>query len=265
MFDTEAYLRAIGFSGPVYIEPKTLRKLQRVHMMAIPYSNARAVDQGLGAPSDADADLDEIFDTAVLHRCGGVCSELNALFRRLLRDLGFQAGYLSAGVRGPDGGFGPDLEHLVLGVRLTGTLWLVDVGFAGPGFLEPLRVGDGVQSQYGCDYRVVREDPYLVVDRRAKGDGWKAVYRLRDQARTLDDWSRPGVERCYGAGSAPNGRRGSVGGCPVIRSRALENGQMVLVGRRLLTVEDGHERVSVLAKTADFDQAVDLIMGQADR
>jgi len=38
----------------------------------------------------------------------------------------------------------------------------------------------------------------------------------------------------------------------------------VLVGRRLLTVEDGHERVSVLAKTADFDQAVDLIMGQSD-
>jgi len=46
MFDTEAYLRAIGFSGPVYTEPKTLRKLHRVHMMAIPYNNARMVDQG---------------------------------------------------------------------------------------------------------------------------------------------------------------------------------------------------------------------------
>jgi len=282
MFDTEAYLRAIGFSGPVYTEPKTLRKLHRVHMMAIPYNNARMVDQGAvdhgsvdhsavdrgtvnrGAPVPADAgpDLDEIFDTAILQRCGGVCSELNALFRRLLRDLGFQVEYLSAGVCGPDGGFGPDLEHLILGVRLTGTLWLVDVGFAGPGFLEPLRVGGGVQSQYGCEYRVIREDSYLVVERRAKDGDWKPLYRLRDQTRTLEDWSRWGAER------SDDGARNAVGGpvadSTVTRSRALENGQMVLVGRRLLTVEDGHERVSVLAKTADFDQAVDLIMGQSD-
>ena len=267
MFDTEAYLRAIGFSGPVYIEPKTLRKLHRVHMMAIPYNTADtartpdhgAIDQNPAAPADADPDLDAIFDTAILQRRGGVCFELNALFRRLLRELGFQAEYLSAGVHGPDGAFGPDLQHLILGVRLTGTLWLVDVGFAGPGFLEPLRVGDGVQSQYGCDYRVMREDSYVVVERRAKGGDWKALYRLRDQARSLEDWSRSGVGQPAGAGNG-----GGPGDGAVTRSRALENGQLVLVGRRLLTVEDGHERVSVLAKTADFDQAVDLIMGQSD-
>ncbi|HEU5333472.1 MAG TPA: arylamine N-acetyltransferase [Actinocrinis sp.] len=263
MYDTEAYLRAIGFSGPVYTEPKTLRKLHRVHMMAIPYNDARTVGRGTPVPADAGVDLDEIFDTAVLRRCGGVCLELNTLFRRLLRELGFQAEYLSAGVRRPDGGFGPDLEHLILGVRLTGTLWLVDVGFAGPGYLEPLRVGEGVQTQFGCDYRVVRADSYLVVERRARGGGWSAVYRLRDQARTVEDWSRSGAGNREDGAQAVRGAPGA--GSTVTRSRALENGQMVLVGRRLLTVEDGHERVSVLAKTADFDQAVDLIMGQADR
>lgn len=272
MFDTDAYLRAIGFSGPVYIEPKTLRRLHRAHMMAIPYNTAHvveqdsvepssvdhnafdqnAVDQIPSAPPDTGPDLDRIFDSAILRRRGGICLELNTLFRRLLQELGFQAHYLSAGVRGPDGGFGPDLQHLILGVRLTGTLWLVDVGFAGPGFLEPLRVGDGIQSQYGCDYRVVREAPYVVVERRPKGGDWTAVYRLRDEARDLADLSQP-------RGGEP------AADSAVTRSRALENGQLVLVGRRLLTVEDGHERVSVLAKNADFDQAVDLIMGQEDR
>ena len=263
MFDTEAYLRAIGFSGPVYTEPKSLRKLHRLHMMAIPFSNARIVNEGTRVPADPGADLDEVFDAAVLQRRGGVCFELNGLFRRLLRGLGFQVEYLSAGVRGPAGDFGPDHEHLLLGVRLTGTLWLVDVGFAGPGFLEPVRVGGGIQSQYGCDYRVLREDPYLVIERRTKDDEWKAVYRLRDKALTLEDWRRSEAGHCDDRGWDRDG--GPVADPVVIRSRALENGQMVLVGRHLLTVENGHERTAVLVGAAEFDRTVDLIMGRADR
>ncbi|MFK0152847.1 arylamine N-acetyltransferase [Streptomyces sp. NPDC090499] len=86
--------------------------------------------------------------TPRLTRTPGVCFELGRLFSRLPQDLGFEVQFLSAGVCGPDGKFGPDLQHLFHCVHHQGDVWLVDVGFSGPSFLEPLRVSADVQEQF---------------------------------------------------------------------------------------------------------------------
>ncbi|MFW6695333.1 arylamine N-acetyltransferase family protein [Streptomyces sp. MAR4 CNX-425] len=260
MFRTDAYLAALGHTGPTEPVPETLRVLQKRHLMSIPFDNSRRTDQGTSSLTDADIDLDAAFGPVVAERRGGVCFELNGLFRRLLIELGFTVDHLAAGVRGPGGTFGPDLEHMFLGVRLDGVLWLVDVGFAGPGFLEPLRVDDAIQTQYGCDYRVVREDPYYVVERRPQEREWQPVYRFRDQARSLAEWSTAGGPE--DGDDAWNWEGELVAADTVIQARSFDAGQMVLVGRRFLKVDGGHETVKVLVDQVDLKDTAALILGR---
>ncbi|MEV6554036.1 arylamine N-acetyltransferase [Streptomyces sp. NPDC051597] len=261
MFAVDAYLAALGYTGSRDLTPETLRDLQKRHLVAIPFNNALRTDQGTQSVADADIDLDAAFASVVEKGSGGVCFELNGLFRKLLIELGFQVEHLSAGVRGPGGTFGPDLEHMLLGVRLDGDLWLVDVGFAGPGFLEPLRVGDGIQHQYGVDYQVVPQDGYFAVKRRIRDADWQDVYRFKDQARDLSEWSAA-AEAAADGEDAWNWEGELVAADTVIRARSFEQGQRVLVGRRLLTVDDGRETVKVLITPEAYEEAVQRILGQ---
>ncbi|WP_405793810.1 arylamine N-acetyltransferase [Streptomyces sp. NBC_01506] len=261
MFDVATYLDRIGHDGGTEATPETLRRLQKQHLMALPFDNSARTGQGTASLADVDLDLDAAFGPVVVEGRGGVCFELNGLFRRLLLGLGYTVDHLSAGVRGPGGTFGPDLEHMFLGVRLDGDLWLTDVGFAGPGFLEPLRVGPEVAHQYGVDYRVTGSEGYLVVERRVKAGEWQAVYRLKDRPRALAEWAAPATPP---GEDAWNWEGELVAADTVIRSRSFETGQRVLVGRRLLTVDSGVETVKVLVAPDAYDSATAQILGRAE-
>ncbi|MGW6743029.1 arylamine N-acetyltransferase family protein [Streptomyces sp. NPDC055025] len=254
MFSVAAYLSAIGYPGPPEPGPGTLRDLRDLHkrhLMALPYDNSRLADEVAGGLDGRSVDLDAAFDRAVLAGRGGHCGELAGLFHRLLGELGFDAGFLTAGLRGPGGTFGVDVGHVLVGVRLDGDLWLADVGFAGPGYLAPLRVTEDVQHQYGCAYRIVRSDGYHVVERKALTGDWQALYRFEPRLRALDAWDpRP-----------PEAEADGLGPGTVVRSRAFDNGQSVLLGRRLTRVHNGEEEIRVLIKPADHQAAVDEIMG----
>ncbi|MCX5399884.1 arylamine N-acetyltransferase [Streptomyces sp. NBC_00102] len=261
MFDVATYLDRLGHDGGTEATPETLRRLQKQHLMAIPFDNSARTGQGTSSLADVDLDMDVVFGPVVAEGRGGVCFELNGLFRRLLLSLGYRVDHLSAGVRGPGGTFGPDLEHMFLGVRLDGDLWLTDVGFAGPGFLEPLKVGPEVQHQYGVDYRVIESEGYLVVERRIKDGAWQAVYRLQDRPRELSEWAAPAPSS---EEDAWNWEGELVAADTVIRARSFETGQRVLVGRRLLTVDDGVETVKVLVTPAAYEAATEQILGRAE-
>jgi amide synthase len=261
MFTVASYLSAIGYSGPTPLDSHTLRELHRRHLMAIPFDNSARANLGTAVLNDVDVDLDVIFDKVIVRRGGGVCFELSGMFRKLLQELGFDVMMLSAGVRGPSGVFGPDLEHMLLGVRLDGELWLTDVGFAGPGYVEPLRLVGEVQEQYGMRYRVLEQGDYHVLERKTQIGDWQAVYRLKVRPRAISDWDGAG-----GSGDADdpgwNWDGELVAAGTTIRARSFDNGQMVLVGKRYVLVDGGHEKVRVLVKPDEYQSVVELIQGQ---
>ncbi|WP_207944975.1 arylamine N-acetyltransferase family protein [Actinomadura rubrisoli] len=236
--------------------PRALRELHRRHMERVPYDNSVWVGRGESGLIAADIDLDAVFGAAVLGGRGGNCLELSGSFHRLLGALGFEPEIYSAALWEPDGRFSDAEAHLLLGVRLLGELWLVDVGFAGPGFIEPLRVTGGVQEQHGCRYRVTGDGDRLVVERKARDGDWHALYRLTPRPRAFADWND---------GPAGMGRRAATGelvaAATVMRARATGRGQSVLIGRILTTVDDGVQQTRVLVDPAEFQAATDRILG----
>ncbi|MHA4818933.1 arylamine N-acetyltransferase family protein [Streptomyces aculeolatus] len=256
MFSTERYLARIGYTGSTEPSVENLRKIQKGHLVSIPFDNTLNADakRGVDVLEDVEIDDDAVFDAIVEGGRGGVCYELNGLMRRLLTELGYDARILSGAVLQVNGSFGPDFEHIFNCVLLDGDHYLVDVGLAGPTFLEPLKVTDEVQTQYGVDYRILfQEDGYHLVQRRPQGADWSPLFKFLLEYRDLADWSGL-VERLadFPVEEVLLGTR--------VHSRAFENGQMVLIGKRYVRVEDGKEEVRVLARPAAFEEVVDLVL-----
>ena len=257
-FDVDTYLKVLGHQGPAEPTLETLRSLHHRHLATIPYDSALNAGRGTALWAGVDIDRDAVFDEIVLGGRGGVCYELNGLFRILLEELGFDVGVFAAGIRQMDGSFGPDLEHVFNHARLGGELYLVDVGYVGPSYLEPLRVtGDGeVQEQRGGRFRVVERDGYRVVERGTPDGGWQAVYRFVDRPRRLSEWLVPSEELEAFA-------RRLAGARILVRGRATATGQRVLIGKRLLTTDGGRESVRVLTDPEEHERVVADILRPA--
>ncbi|MEU5216473.1 arylamine N-acetyltransferase [Streptomyces sp. NPDC020807] len=264
MFDIDDYLGKLGHTGP-HPEPtlETLRVLHHAHMRVVPFDNFLNAERGTRIWDGVDIDVDLVYKEVVTGGRGGVCYELNGLFRALLGRLGFEVVVLSAGVRGADGSFGPELEHLFNGVRIDGEWYVADVGFSGPSLIEPVRVSPEPQEQYGSEFRITETsaaDPdgegFHYLERRARDGEWGTIHRFRLQPRHFSEWLEADnpVLDAYAQMLAAN--------VTYIRGRALENGQLTLTGRRLLTVEDGREKVRVLVKQPDLDAVIKNILLQ---
>src|SRR6266849_8664811 len=128
--DIAAYLRRIGYTGPVTATLPTLRQIHRAHLLAVPFEN---LDIPLGHPIVCDEDT--FVRKIVERRRGGFCYEMNGAFAALLRTIGFEGTLLSARASRKDGSYGPEFDHLALRVDLDAP-WLADVGF-GDSFLDP--------------------------------------------------------------------------------------------------------------------------------
>ncbi|MGW1817165.1 arylamine N-acetyltransferase family protein [Streptomyces sp. NPDC002125] len=237
MLTIATYLEALDYDGPVEPTVETLRELHKRHLVAFPYDSSLNTARGTSLWAEVDIDVDAVFDEIVIGGRGGVCYELNGLFRVLLQRLGFEAGVLAAGIRQVDDSFGPDLEHVFNYAKLDGRLWLVDVGFVGPSYLEPLPVvPHQITHQYGNQFRIVIRDGYHVVQRKGQAGGWQAVYRFKPRPRELSEWLAPSEDLDAFA-------RQLMGAGTVVRGRAFDTGQRILIGKRLLTVDGGHDTV----------------------
>jgi amide synthase len=256
MFNVDSYLARIGYTGPREPTLETLRELQKRHLEAIPFDNTLNADaeRGYDVLNDVDIDVDAVFDALINGGRGGVCYETNGLFRRLLQELGFQVHILGAGVIQVNHQFGPDLEHIFNCVELEGERWLADVGLAGPSYLEPLRLAIGeIQEQYGCQYRIIEDAGYHLMQRCPQDADWSPMYRFKLQYRDIGEWAAliPTLAD-FPVEVALVGTR--------IHSRAFETGQMVLIGRRYLKVDNGKDEVRVLANSATYDEVVNQIL-----
>jgi N-hydroxyarylamine O-acetyltransferase len=177
--DLDAYLRRIGYDGPVEPSGATLAGLHRAHLAAIRFEN---LDIMLGR--GVRVDLDSIQAKLVDGRRGGYCYEHGQLFGAALERLGFGVDRLLARV-GPDGEPMRPRTHLTLRVRADSGIWLADVGFGssppGPLSLRRLRSG-GPQELDGWVYEVVPDESEGTWKlRELQGGEWVTLYRFEDQ------------------------------------------------------------------------------------
>jgi len=154
--DVSVYLKRIGLSAAPAVSIDGLNALIWAHQTHVPFEDLNT--SWLRLP--VSLEIPALYDKVVLRRRGGYCYELNALFTRLLLDLGFDArSVFCRVVRGRD--FLPPCAHRAVVVALGQELYFCDVGFGGPMPAGALQVADGAgRDVHGEFFCVDRFDDY---------------------------------------------------------------------------------------------------------
>jgi N-hydroxyarylamine O-acetyltransferase len=187
----QEYLQRVGFVGKPRPDLDTLRKLQRLHLQAIPYENLdvqfrRAVG----------IELEQIYPKLVSAQRGGWCYEMNGLLGWALQRIGFRITRVAGAVMRESLGDDMQGNHLVLWAQLKKT-YIADVGL-GDGLLEPIPVVAGEYRQGHFVYSLEQID-----------NGW---WRFRNHpqggAPSFDFQLKPAstmqlVDKCKWLQSAP--------------------------------------------------------------
>ena len=172
--DLEAYLRRIDDAGAPAPTRDCLDRLILAHAMAIPFENIEVLAQRVPR-----LDLDGLQDKLVRRRRGGYCFEQNALFRAVLRAVGFHVQPMEARIRS---GLPADVvtgrTHLATRVVVDGVALLADVGCGtiAPTAALALARRDVQAAGTGLHRFVDVGDDLLLQAREA--DGWKDGYLL---------------------------------------------------------------------------------------
>jgi N-hydroxyarylamine O-acetyltransferase len=174
MLDVDSYLQRIGYAGPRRATLETLRALQTLHPLAIPFEN---LDTLAGTPIQLD--LRSLEHKLVHSRRGGYCFEQNLLFTHVLHALEFEATALAARVvwERPAGEMRAR-THMVLLVTVGERRYVCDVGFGGLTPTAPLELAPGVEQRTPHEtFRVVRDLTEFAVEAQVRGE-WKRLYRF---------------------------------------------------------------------------------------
>ena len=249
--DTLLYLSRIGYSESIKPDAQTLRGLHRAHMFGVPFEN---LDIGRGRPIRlTEATL---WEKIVVQKRGGFCYELNGLFARLLKQLGFDVTYLNARVYNRQGQLGIDFDHLALLVQIPGETgrWLADVGF-GDSFTEPLDFEEsGEQTQGLRAYRLEQVQNGFVTWQKNYDGNWKRQYFFDLQSHKFPAEYEPA---CLYHQSSPNSSftRGS------IISRATPEGRVSLEAARLILTQSGQRTEQMIADTTEYNRLLKRYFG----
>jgi N-hydroxyarylamine O-acetyltransferase len=217
---------------------ETLHTLHFAHLSEVPYEN---LDIMAGLPFNLDEDA--LFEKIVLRRRGGFCYELNILFARLLRELGFKVDILAAWIAKEDGSFGPEFDHPVLLVTLK-ERWLADVGNS-KWFHLPLQLDDDrPRNRNGTIYQLGREGDYYVLFQQDTKGHLVPQYRFTLQPRKGAEFNNI----CHQRWTSPDSRFTQ----GVICSRLTPEGRIMLTKNRfVLLTEDGRTE-QILNNEAEF-------------
>jgi len=183
--DVLAYLKRIGLSEAPAVSVDGLNALVWAHQTRVPFEDLNT--SWLGLP--VSLEIPALYDKVVLRRRGGYCYELNALFTRLLIDLGFDArSVFCRVVRGRD--FLPPCAHRAVVVALGDALYFCDVGFGGPMPAGALLIADGagrdVRGEYFCVDRF--DDYWWTVSRDTSAGVREAVLQFNTFPQTPQEF-----------------------------------------------------------------------------
>ncbi len=218
--DLDAYLRRVGYTGPLDPSGTTLDALYRAHLAAIRFENLDIFTGG-----GVRVDLESVQDKLVNRGRGGYCYEQAQLFGAVAARLGFDVQRLLARV-GPDGGRARPRTHLTLRVRAGQQVWLADPGFGSspPGLLSLRRYrSGGPQEIDGWVYEVVPDEPGPAAGAVAGGGA-------ADSAGDLEA-SAPGRGPAFGAGQPLAWPGFAPAGQPVWKLRTYAGGKWVTLHR----------------------------------
>ena len=147
--DLNPYLKRINYSGEIRPTIDLLETLHQSQIYTIPFENFDILlDRGISR------DPDRLFEKLVNTARGGYCFELNGLFLRVLKAIGFNARALLARVHltGIPSGRG----HQISLVTLQGRQWIADVGFGSQSLRSPIPFElDQPATQDGLTFRLV--------------------------------------------------------------------------------------------------------------
>lgn len=171
-------------------EPKTgelLSKIQYAHVTHVPYENIDILNS-----IPISLDTDRLFEKIVLRRRGGYCFELNGLFGRLLRELGFEVhDYMGRFLRGETEI--PMRRHRILLVTTEDQqTFLCDVGVGSIAARLPIPFVFGETfTQFGEQYRLRKDDFYgTVLEELYKGE-WRDVFGFTAEPQLDIDYVMP--------------------------------------------------------------------------
>lgn len=183
--DLSAYLKRIGLTVTPPVSLDGLNALILAHQTHVPFEDLNT--SWLRLP--VSLEIPALYDKVVLRRRGGYCYELNALFTRLLLDLGFDARSVFCRiVRGRD--FLPPCAHRAVVVALAGELYFCDVGFGGPMPAGALQIADGagrdVCGEFFCVNRF--DDHWWTVSRDTSAGAREAVLQFNTFPQTPQEF-----------------------------------------------------------------------------
>lgn len=177
------YLERIKFKGDVRPELDVLKKLQRTHLLHIPFEN---LDIHYKVPIQLS--INSIFEKIINQHRGGFCYELNGLFFELLQAIGFDAKRVSARVYDNEKGYGQEYDHLAIVVTIGDVQYLTDVGF-GEFTFGPLELKEGlIQYDARGVFQIDRfEDDYLRVSKIEEGKT-TPEYIFKNKERAFEEF-----------------------------------------------------------------------------
>lgn len=240
-FNQAKYLDRIKYSGPLDPNFDLLKKLQKKHLLNVPFEN---LDIHYKTPIKLS--IDHIYEKVVLKNRGGFCYELNGLFYELLLSLGFNAKRVSARVFIKENDFSPEFDHIAIIVKIGDTEFLTDVGF-GEFIFEPLSLDFGkIQKDQRGKYSIDKyEKDYLQVNRIENGISIPE-FIFKNVGRKLNEYE----EMCEFHQSNPNSH--------FMKNRlislATESGRITITGSTLKIKEkDGVTEIK-LKNEAAFEE-----------
>ena len=174
LFDQDAWLGRIGYTGSRAPTLATLHGLVDAHSAAISYESIDVL-----LDRSPRLDLASLQRKMIAHRRGGYCFEQNMLFRGGLRSLGFDITSLQARVvRGLAIDAPRPMLHMVLQVNLPEGPYLADVGFGNLAPTAPLQLAADIEQDTPHEImRFIRMGDELTLQSRL-GGRWEHIYRV---------------------------------------------------------------------------------------
>ncbi len=160
-----------------------LTKLQEHHLENIPFENLDVV-----VGRKIELNYNNLFNKVIINKRGGYCFELNVLYSKLLKSLGFSPKPVLGRVwlRNPDRT--PPRNHLAHLVDIEGKIYVTDVGFGGLTTRIPLDINESsqVNDKDGTVRILPFADKQFMVQRQID-DGWSNQYSFENVEISEED------------------------------------------------------------------------------
>ncbi|VXB96587.1 arylamine N-acetyltransferase family protein [Maribacter litoralis] len=183
--DVQVYLDRIDFEDTIALHKNVLFKLQRKHLLNIPFENL-----DIHYNRKIKLSVPAIYQKIINEKRGGFCYELNGLFHSLLKQIGFDAKLISARVHIKDDDYSPEYDHLAIIVNLENKQFLVDVGF-GKFSLEPLKLemNQTISDSFGkFQFDKFNKEYYRINE--VKDTNVLPQYIFKNEERKLSEFSK---------------------------------------------------------------------------